>query len=331
MMCDIKITDFTAVDAAAAAEIERGCFSDPWSEQSLASEAVCPLTVALAARAAAGLVGYVFLSYDGALGYISNVAVRPDCRRTGIGRELISALLDRACSMGIETITLDVRDTNEAAIALYRSLGFREAGRRRSFYRLPVQDSVIMLYESGVTLRPMRDSDEDHMALLGWLGTPDVMEYYSTAPKDIDDVKEKYGPRIADGRDFFTIIIERGGSPVGYLQYYRADREEYCLGNFPEYFGGATSPWAADILIGTGGVGQGTGTAAMRLLVSLVFDTTDCDVLLIDPNAANKRAIRCYEKAGFARVGIMKEHDLHNGRMTDSLLMALRRPDRRDI
>ena len=77
-------------------------------------------------------------------GYISNVAVSPAFRRRGIASALIRALLDRARERNLSFVTLEVRESNAAAIALYEGFGFRPVGRRKNYYDAPKEDAWIM-------------------------------------------------------------------------------------------------------------------------------------------------------------------------------------------
>ena len=77
-------------------------------------------------------------------GYITNVAVSPDCRRQGIGRALIAELAERAKRAGLAFVTLEVRASNTPAIALYEGAGFKPVGVRKNFYTAPSEDAVLM-------------------------------------------------------------------------------------------------------------------------------------------------------------------------------------------
>ena len=128
----------------AVAEIERLCFSEPWSEKALEL---------LLGELATGFVcisdGRV-LAYGGMMiapdeGQITNVAVHPDARRQGLGKAVVEALIEEAHTRGLEQISLEVRVSNQAAITLYEHTGFGVAGRRKSFYRRPTEDALVML------------------------------------------------------------------------------------------------------------------------------------------------------------------------------------------
>lgn len=128
-----------------AAEIERLCFSDPWSEKMLAEHLANPCSLTLAAVGDTGrLLGYVGLLAVVDEGYITNVAVRPDCRRQGVASSLLQALEARGRARNLTFLTLEVRQSNAPARALYEKLGYIQAGLRRNYYENPREDAVIM-------------------------------------------------------------------------------------------------------------------------------------------------------------------------------------------
>ena len=128
-----------------AAEIERLCFSDPWSEKMLAEHLANPCSLTLAAVDGVGrLLGYVGLLAVVDEGYITNVAVRPDCRRQGVASSLLQALEARGRARNLTFLTLEVRQSNAPARALYEKLGYVQAGMRRNYYENPREDAVIM-------------------------------------------------------------------------------------------------------------------------------------------------------------------------------------------
>ena len=128
-----------------AAEIERLCFSDPWSEKMLAEHLANPCSLTLAAVGDTGrLLGYVGLLAVVDEGYITNVAVRPDCRRQGVAAALQDALEAQGKERELAFLTLEVRQSNAPARALYEKLGYLQAGLRRNYYENPREDAIIM-------------------------------------------------------------------------------------------------------------------------------------------------------------------------------------------
>ena len=129
---------------AAIAEIEKLCFSDPWSENSIAYGLTSRLSYWLVAVENGEVVGYI--GSQSVLGEsdMMNVAVHPDHRRKGLAEALITALSDGLKARGNEVLTLEVRVSNTPAIALYDKLGFTQVGRRPNYYRNPKEDALIL-------------------------------------------------------------------------------------------------------------------------------------------------------------------------------------------
>ena len=126
----------------AVAELEVQCFSQPWSANALAEELNNENSHFLVVFADE-VAGYIGVQEICGEAYITNVAVFENYRKKGIGRELIRAACDGAKGRGCEFITLEVRQSNAAAIALYESEGFQPAGIRKNFYSNPTENGVI--------------------------------------------------------------------------------------------------------------------------------------------------------------------------------------------
>ena len=131
---------------ASIAALEALCFSEPWSEDALSllcREGAFGVVVPDGGDGCA--LAYGGMTYVAGLeGSITNIATHPCARRQGLGRAVVSALLEQGRMRALGEIFLEVRASNEAAIALYRSLGFLEVGRRKNFYRLPTEDALLM-------------------------------------------------------------------------------------------------------------------------------------------------------------------------------------------
>lgn len=141
----VRILPMTADHLDAVAALERICFSDPWSRQLLASELDNDLSAFLVALDDEGQVaGYAGLQVILDEGTITDIAVRPDCRRRGVASQLLKVFLDFARGNRLAFLTLEVRASNYDAIALYGSRGFRSAGRRKNYYEHPREDAIIM-------------------------------------------------------------------------------------------------------------------------------------------------------------------------------------------
>ena len=131
------------------AQIERECFSMPWSEAALEEELYNPQASFIVAQRADGAVlGYAGLHVAADEGYIDNIAVREDYRRQGIADDLLDVFV-RFGAANLAFLTLEVRPSNQAAIDLYFKHGFAQVGRRKDYYENPREDAIIMTLEFG--------------------------------------------------------------------------------------------------------------------------------------------------------------------------------------
>ena len=131
----------------AVAELEKLCFSEPWSENSVASELKNKLALWLVAEEDGRVAGYIGSQTCGDESDVMNVAVHPDFRRRGIAEALVKDLVEQLKAIGSRCLTLEVRASNDPAIALYEKMGFLEVGRRKNYYRNPREDALIMRKE----------------------------------------------------------------------------------------------------------------------------------------------------------------------------------------
>lgn len=139
----IEIKRVSATELEALSRIEALSFSSPWSQKSL------ELLLGERAFGLCAVVDGEAVAYVGVLcvldeGQITNVATHPDYRRRGLARTLMTSLEGYARERGIAFLSLEVRRSNEAALALYRGLGWREAGVRKGFYSHPTEDAIVM-------------------------------------------------------------------------------------------------------------------------------------------------------------------------------------------
>ena len=125
-------------------ELEKLCFSTPWTYENLEEELDNKTAYFFVALEDEKLIGYIGVSVVADSCFINNIAVYPEYRRKGVGRALIKMAMLTADAMGTEFISLEVRESNYPAIALYRSMGFEEMGMRRDFYRRPRENALIM-------------------------------------------------------------------------------------------------------------------------------------------------------------------------------------------
>lgn len=126
------------------AEIERVCFSHPNSERQIAADITNENAAVFVAIDNDMLCGYVGLHYVLDEGYMDNLAVDASCRRRGIASALLSALDNFANEKSLSFITLEVRESNFSAQMLYEKSGYILVGKRKSFYRSPNEDALLM-------------------------------------------------------------------------------------------------------------------------------------------------------------------------------------------
>ena len=140
-----SVTRFSAAHVAAVAEIERNTFSEPWSENSLMLLCTEEYPSFVLTDEGGDVLGYI--SSARALDELQmiNLAVRSDCRGKGFAKLLLSSLDEFCREEKIESISLEVRQSNVAAISLYEKQGYQAVGQRRGFYRLPTENAVIMV------------------------------------------------------------------------------------------------------------------------------------------------------------------------------------------
>ena len=143
----MDIVEMEKVHTEQIAKLEKICFSDPWSINSITYELTNPLSLWLVAVDGDTVAGYV--GSQSVLGEsdMMNLAVSPKYRRGGLGELLVNTLVARLCEKGNHCLTLEVRASNDPAIALYEKLGFAEVGRRPNYYRNPKEDALILRKE----------------------------------------------------------------------------------------------------------------------------------------------------------------------------------------
>jgi len=127
--------------------IERVAFTDPWSRRAFQELLAQPHVRARVVEGPDGVAGYALASVVADEGEILNLAVAPAARGRGLGHILLEALLDMFRREGAAKVFLEVRESNEAALHLYRSAGFRSRATRRGYYRNPTENAITMVLD----------------------------------------------------------------------------------------------------------------------------------------------------------------------------------------
>lgn len=137
----MRIRQMTAEDIPAVVQIEKECFSQPWSEQGFLDGMKDAIFFVAEDPQIVGYIGMYRMPPEGE---ITNVAVTQKMRGKGYGRELLLTMQRWAAEHEIDRIILEVRSKNEPAIQLYRTYGFEKVGVRKNFYQFPREDADIM-------------------------------------------------------------------------------------------------------------------------------------------------------------------------------------------
>ncbi len=140
---DISIVPIAPKHIKDIARLEELCFSEPWSEEGIL-EAYRLGTRFFIAETDNLIAGYIGIKAVIDEGYITNIAVFPEFRRRGVAKALLNKVFEFAKEKELSFVSLEVRPSNTEAVSLYEKTGFKEEGRRKNFYRLPLEDALIM-------------------------------------------------------------------------------------------------------------------------------------------------------------------------------------------
>jgi ribosomal-protein-alanine N-acetyltransferase len=135
-------------------DIERACFSLPWSEAGFRAELTAPESIfqVIEPEEDGTVAGFAVLRLYENAGEVYNLAVRQDARRRGLGRLVLTRAMELAEAAGMTECTLEARASNAPALALYRALGFAPVGVRKNYYDRPTEDGILMLWKDGVQI-----------------------------------------------------------------------------------------------------------------------------------------------------------------------------------
>ena len=164
-----------------------------------------------------------------------------------------------------------------------------------------------------ITFRPL--TRDDFPTLRGWIARPHVRDWWDS-PSTLAEIEADYGPTLAEGSPDRAYIALAESAAIGFIQSY------VVMGSPGGWWPGETDPGARGIdqfLADEHLLGRGLGTAMVRAFVDRLFESPTVTSVQTDPSPSNARAIRCYEKAGFSRRGIVETPD------GPALLMVRRR------
>lgn len=175
----------------------------------------------------------------------------------------------------------------------------------------------MMLFQNNkLTVRELER--EDNYLLAKWLSDPAVLQFYDGRdnPFDLEKVNEKFYS-LQD--NIARCIIAFEGVEIGYIQYYLLNentRKKYG------YLDDKNVMYGMDQFIGeTQYWNKGIGKVLIKAMVDYLITKKHVTKIVMDPQAWNKRAIRCYEKCGFKKISLLPGHELHEGEYRDCWLM----------
>ena len=140
----MEIRHMCEKDLEQVVEIEKSIFSLPWSFEAFRDSFSLEHTIYLVAVEQEKVVGYCGMYHVFNEGEIVNVAVASECRRQNVAKRLLERLFFESVKKGVDNFFLEVRESNEPAIALYEHFGFEKAGIRKNFYQRPKENAIVM-------------------------------------------------------------------------------------------------------------------------------------------------------------------------------------------
>jgi len=155
MMTAVDVRTLRPGDLDAIDEIERRAYPTPWSRSMFAGELSKPSGICLGAFQGEDMLGYLIVARYVDAWHVMNVAVDEPFRGRGVASQMLEQLFERTDDDVERGYTLEVRVTNDTAIALYRRLGFVETGIRRGYYTDNREDALIMWRDPGVEIPPV--------------------------------------------------------------------------------------------------------------------------------------------------------------------------------
>lgn len=172
-----------------------------------------------------------------------------------------------------------------------------------------------MNQDEEITIRPLKEEDAEWLA--SWLSDERVLRYYEgrDRPHDLALVKENF---FIEEPGMMRCLIAYQGTPIGYGQFYPLESEEKIEYGYEH----SELVYGMDQFIGNPAYwDRGIGTKLVMALRDLLLASAPAKKVVMDPQAWNSRAIRCYEKCGFRKIKLLPAHEWHEGQMRDCWLM----------
>ncbi|WP_163529619.1 GNAT family N-acetyltransferase [Halobacillus ihumii] len=180
-----------------------------------------------------------------------------------------------------------------------------------------------MLFQKGkLAVRKLHVRDKS--LLIKWLSDPKVLKYYEGRDRsfNLDAVNHEFY-HVSD--NVMRCIIEFEANEIGYIQYYKLDKQTKGYYGYDE---SQSLIYGLDQFIGEVNCwNRGIGQLLVNSMVEYLIHQKQADIIVMDPQVVNKRAVRCYEKCHFRKVKILTEHEFHEGRYRDCYLMEYQKTD----
>lgn len=177
--------------------------------------------------------------------------------------------------------------------------------------------------QNGIALRTLEPDDAP--LLLKWLTDPAVLEWYEGRDQqfDAERIQEDFYEDEDPGEETACILLT-DGREIGYLQFYPLEDEERELYGYAD----GIVIYGMDQFIGEGDArDRGIGTRAITAVTDYLFRERGAEKIVMDPQVRNGRALRVYEKNGFAKVKLLERREMHEGELRDCWLIEKNRPD----
>jgi ribosomal-protein-alanine N-acetyltransferase len=149
MPAALSVRQAGALDSQILAALHRSCFARAWDAAAMMQFAASPQTLcligAVAGDAGESAAGFLIARKASDEAEIISIGVLPSCRRLGLGRALIETALELLRASGTKRLFLEVDETNEAALRLYRSFGGEAVGRRQGYYEHGADAAILSL------------------------------------------------------------------------------------------------------------------------------------------------------------------------------------------
>ncbi|MGD8189630.1 GNAT family N-acetyltransferase [Brevibacillus ginsengisoli] len=173
--------------------------------------------------------------------------------------------------------------------------------------------------DSSLCVRSLNEKDIPW--LVKWLSDPRVLQYYEGRDRVYNEekVRKKFYPNHPEEvPNINRCLVEYEGSPIGYLQFYPLSVEMLQRYQLPT----SEAAYGMDQFIGEPDYwNQGIGKMVMDSMIGYLSEELKVKRIIVDPRVSNLRAIRCYEKCGFCKRGVLQQHEWHEGVWHDCWLM----------